>query len=152
MTFRPKKKYIYIYIYSWFAIPSLMCRMDSCKISVSACCGRRFDLQWWRSRYALLMRSIKVETAVQWSVCRMHVFAVFSSHGNLINLISIPLSLSLSLSIYIYIYIYVYILKSVYLSSKLLFKKGLLKTMEHFIIFQFNFSWLLVILLVFFRL
>ena len=38
--------------------------------------------------------------------------------------------------------------KSVYLGSKLLFKQVFLKTMEHFIIFNLNFSRLLVIFLV----
>ena len=33
--------------------------------SISAICGRWFDFQWSRSRYTLLMRPNKVETAVQ---------------------------------------------------------------------------------------
>ena len=49
------------------------------------------------------MRPNKVEIAVQCSVCHMWVFAGFSCHGNLIDIISIPLI------IYIYIYIYIYI-------------------------------------------
>ena len=35
------------------------------------------------------MRPNKVETTVQCSVCHMWVFAGFSGHGNLINIISI---------------------------------------------------------------
>ena len=50
--------------------------------SASAFCSCWFDLQWWRSRCALLMRPNKVETAVQCSVCRISVFAGFSCHGN----------------------------------------------------------------------
>ena len=46
------------------------------------------------------MRPNKVKTAVECSVCCMWMFAGFSGHGNLINIISIPLS-------YIYIYIYI---------------------------------------------
>ena len=61
---------------------------------------KRDHMIWWWSQYALLMRPNKVETAVQCSVCHMWVFAGFSGHGNLINIISIPLI------IYIYIYIY----------------------------------------------
>ena len=74
-----------------------MCVWDwwpSGRVSVSAFCGCWFDLQWWRSRYALPIRPYKVETAVQYSVCCMQVVAEFSSHGNLI---------------YTYIYIYIYI-------------------------------------------
>ena len=37
------------------------------------------------------MRPNKVKTAVQCSVCPMWVLAEFSSHGNLINSVSIPL-------------------------------------------------------------
>ena len=44
----------------------------------------------------LLMRPNKVKTAVQCSVCRMWVFARFSSHDNLIN-------------IYIYIWVCMYV-------------------------------------------
>ena len=40
-----------------------------------------FDLQWWRLRYALLMRPNKAETAVQYS--RMScVFGGFSGQDN----------------------------------------------------------------------
>ena len=53
----------------------------------SASCGCWFDLLWWRSRYALLMRPNKVETAVWCSICRMEVLARFFSHGNSINII-----------------------------------------------------------------
>ena len=38
----------------------------SWKYNHSASCGRWFDLQWWRSRYTLLMKPNIVETAVQW--------------------------------------------------------------------------------------
>ena len=81
----------------------LICGMDwwpSGRVLVSAFCGCWFDLQWWRSRYALLMRPNKVETAVQCSVCRMLVFAEFSSHGNLINITSIPLFIDIIYNIY----------------------------------------------------
>ena len=47
-------------------------------------CGCWFDLQWWRSWYALVMRPNKVEASVQCSVC--HMLAGFSSHGNSINI------------------------------------------------------------------
>ena len=40
------------------------------RVSSSAFCGCWFNLQWWRSWYALLMRLNKVETAVQCSACR----------------------------------------------------------------------------------
>ena len=79
-----------------------MNRWPSGRVSASAYCGCWFDLQWERSRCALLMRPNKVETAVQCSVCRMSVFAGFSCHGNSM-IISIPPF------IYIYIYIYIYI-------------------------------------------
>ena len=62
-----------------------MCGLDwwpKCRVSASASCGRWFDLQWRRSRYALLMKPHKVETAVHRSVCRTKVFAGFSSHGD----------------------------------------------------------------------
>ena len=64
---------------------SVMCDMNrwpSGRVSASAFCVYWFNLQWWRSRYALPMRPNKVETAVQCSVCRMSVFAGFSSHDN----------------------------------------------------------------------
>ena len=54
--------------------PGLMCdmhRWPSGKFSTSAFCGRWVDLQWWRSRYALLMKPNQVETPVQCSVCRI---------------------------------------------------------------------------------
>ena len=38
-------------------------------------CGCWFDLQWWRSQYALLMRPNKVKTAVKCSICHMEVLA-----------------------------------------------------------------------------
>ena len=41
------------------------------KVSASAYFGCWFDLQWWRSRCALLMRPNKVETDVQCSICHM---------------------------------------------------------------------------------
>ena len=44
-----------------------MCGLDQrprCRVSASASCGGWFDPQWWRSRYALLKRPNKVETAV----------------------------------------------------------------------------------------
>ena len=52
------------------------------------------------------------------------------------------LSVTLLTQIYIYIYIYIYELRSVYLSSNLLFKQDLLRTMECclFIILNFIFS------------
>ena len=71
-----------------------MCDMDqwpSGRVSASAFCSCWFDLQWWRSRYALLMRLNKVETAVQCSVCRR----------------CLPDFLIMIIQIYIYIYIYI---------------------------------------------
>ena len=53
---------------------SLICGMNRWpggRVLASANCGCWFDLQWWRSRCALLMRANKVKTAVQCSVCRM---------------------------------------------------------------------------------
>ena len=53
---------------------SLMCGMDwwpSDRVLVSVFCSCWCDLQWWRSRYTLLMRPNKVETAVRCSVCHM---------------------------------------------------------------------------------
>ena len=76
-------------------LASLICGMNrwpSGKVSASAFCGCLFDLQLWKSRYALQMRPNKVETAVQCSVCHKYVFAGFSSHDNS--------------NIYIYIYIH----------------------------------------------
>ena len=59
----------------WFVnSASLICVMNrwpSGRVSASAYCGCWFDLQWWRSRCALLVRPNKVETAVQCSVCHM---------------------------------------------------------------------------------
>ena len=40
-------------------------------------CGWWFDLQWWKSSYALVMRPNMVETAVQCSVCRMECLPDF---------------------------------------------------------------------------
>ena len=53
----------------------------------SAFCGCWFNLQCWRSRYTMLMRSNTVETAIQ---CYVEVLARFSS---------------LVIQLYIYIYI-----------------------------------------------
>ena len=51
---------------------SLRCGMNrwpSGRVSASAYCGRWFDLQWWRSRCALLIRPNKVVIAVQCFAC-----------------------------------------------------------------------------------
>ena len=64
---------------------SLICGMNrwpSGRVSASAYCACWLDLQWWRSRCAMLMRPNKVETAVQCSLCRMKAFTGFSCHGN----------------------------------------------------------------------
>ena len=66
-----------------------------------------------RPRFVLLMSPNKVETPLQCSVCHRWVFAGFSCHGNLINIISIHLIIY----IYIYIYIYVYIFKKIVCSE-----------------------------------
>ena len=51
--------------------------------SASAFCGCWFDLLWWRSRYALLMRPNNVETAVPYvGVCR--IFKSFNIYMNLL--------------------------------------------------------------------
>ena len=55
-------------------LASLTCDMDRwpcSKALASPFCGCWFDLQWWRPRYALLMRPNKVETVVQCYVCHM---------------------------------------------------------------------------------
>ena len=95
-----------------------LCGMNpwpSGRVLASAYCGCWFDLQWWRSRCALLMRPNKVETAVQCSVCHMQVFAGFSCHGNS-KITSIPPFkkniynyIYIYVCVYIYIYIYIYI-------------------------------------------
>ena len=64
---------------------SIICDMNwwpSVRVSASAYCGCWFNLQWWRLRCALLMRTNKVETAVHYSVCHMWMFAGFPSHDN----------------------------------------------------------------------
>ena len=48
-----------------------MNQWSSGRVSASAYCGCWFNLQWWRSRCAWLMRPNEVETAVQCSVCHM---------------------------------------------------------------------------------
>ena len=47
-----------------------MNRWRSGRVSYHANCGSLFDLQWWRTRCALLMRPNKVETAVPYVACR----------------------------------------------------------------------------------
>ena len=52
---------------------SFMCdlnRWPSGRISASAFCGCWFDLQWWRTRYALLTKLHKIETTVPYVACR----------------------------------------------------------------------------------
>ena len=76
-----------------------MNRWHSGRVSDPAYCGCWFDLQWWRSRYTLLMRPNKVKIAVQCPVCHMQLFAGFSCHGN-----SMIISIPPFKIIYIYIY------------------------------------------------
>ena len=99
-----------------------MNRWPSGRVSAFAFSGCWFDLQWWGSRYALLMRTNKIETAVLYvGVCG------FSSHGNSIDIISFL--------IYIYIFVGAKIEKSntlkwigqqgdLFLSYLFLFNKG----------------------------
>ena len=70
------RKYNYILLnggINFFNSASLICGMNrwtSGRVSASVYCGCWFDLQWWRSRCALLMSSNIVETAVQCFVWR----------------------------------------------------------------------------------
>ena len=60
---------------SWLVnLAVLMCdmhRLPSGRVLASTFCGGWLDLQWWISRYTLLMRPNMVETADQCAVCRM---------------------------------------------------------------------------------
>ena len=76
-----------------------MKRWPSGRVSASAYCGCWFDLQWWRSRCALLMRPNMVETAVQCSVI-------------IYQFLHPKLYIYTLMMIYIYIYIYIYISSS----------------------------------------
>ena len=63
--------YIYIYIYQVESYQRLKkwYLMTSGRVLASIFCGWWFDLQWWKSQYALLMRTNKVET-VPYVSCR----------------------------------------------------------------------------------
>ena len=71
-------------------LASLVCDMDcwlSRRVSVLIC-GRWFDLQWWRSRYTLLMRPNKVKTAVQcFCMSRVSVTEFFGLGNSIYNII-----------------------------------------------------------------
>ena len=79
--------YIYIYIYIW---PSGRVSSSHTVVAGSIFSGGDHGIP-------LPMRPNKVETAVQCSVCRMWVFAGFSSHSDNIIIYEIPL-----LDLYIY--------------------------------------------------
>ena len=64
---------------------SLSCDMDCGSVVEFRLCDRWFDLQWWRSRYTLLMRPSKLSSV---SECRAEVFVGFSRYGNSIQNIS----------------------------------------------------------------
>ena len=86
------KIYIYIYIttcHELFISALLICGMNRCpsgRVLASTYCGCWFDLQWWRSQCALLMRPNKVETAVRCSACRCLLDFLVTVISNIIHI------------------------------------------------------------------
>ena len=75
-------------------------RWPSCRLLAYAFWGCWFDLQWWRSLYALLMRPSKVERAVPYVACRC-----------LPNFLVVEIQ---------YIYIYIYMLAGISLTLSII--------------------------------